>query len=109
MVESALLRGETVRLVYGTEGAQLPAPSTTAGRVWFITGASRGLGRAFSEAALDAGDRVAGAARTIAGLDELAAQHDGRLLPLSVDVTDRPRCSPPSPTRSSASAGSTSW
>jgi len=27
-------------------------------KVWPITGASRGLGRAFTEAALDAGDRV---------------------------------------------------
>ncbi|MBP2326521.1 hypothetical protein JOF56_006906 [Kibdelosporangium banguiense] len=34
-------------------------------RVWFITGASRGLGRAFTEAALAAGDRVVGAARDV--------------------------------------------
>lgn len=59
------------------------------GRVWFITGASRGLGRAFAEAALSVGDRVAGAARTAAPLEELAAAHPGRVLPLVVDVTDR--------------------
>ncbi|MER6300023.1 SDR family NAD(P)-dependent oxidoreductase [Kitasatospora sp. NPDC001539] len=61
----------------------------TTSRVWFITGASRGLGRAFAEAALTAGDRVAVAARTAAPLDELAAAHPGRVLPLGLDVTDR--------------------
>lgn len=61
----------------------------TTPRVWFITGASRGLGRAFAEAALAAGDRVAAAARTRTALDELAAAHPGRVLPLTVDVTDR--------------------
>ncbi|PLW73267.1 short-chain dehydrogenase, partial [Streptomyces sp. DJ] len=35
------------------------ATPSPAGRVWFVTGASRGLGRAFAEAALAAGDRVA--------------------------------------------------
>ncbi|MFE1591559.1 SDR family oxidoreductase [Nocardia sp. NPDC058705] len=62
---------------------------TTASRVWFITGASRGLGRAFAEAALAAGDRVAVAARTRSALDELAAAHPDRVLPLTLDVTDR--------------------
>ncbi|MFD3702234.1 SDR family NAD(P)-dependent oxidoreductase [Nocardia sp. NPDC058658] len=62
---------------------------TTASRVWFVTGASRGLGRAFAEAALAAGDRVAVAARTRPALDELAAAHPDRVLPLTLDVTDR--------------------
>ncbi|WKG07038.1 SDR family NAD(P)-dependent oxidoreductase [Nocardia sp. PE-7] len=62
---------------------------TTASRIWFVTGASRGLGRAFAEAALAAGDRVAAAARTGSALDELAAAHPGRVLPLTLDVTDR--------------------
>ncbi|MFI0242023.1 hypothetical protein [Streptomyces sp. NPDC016845] len=35
----------------------------THARVWLITGASRGLGRAFTEAALAADDRVVAAAR----------------------------------------------
>ncbi|MFC4376395.1 SDR family NAD(P)-dependent oxidoreductase [Nocardia halotolerans] len=61
----------------------------TTPRIWFITGASRGLGRAFAEAALAAGDRVAAAARTRSALDELAAAHPGRVLPLTLDVTDR--------------------
>ncbi|MET7946594.1 SDR family oxidoreductase [Micromonospora sp. NPDC005324] len=57
-------------------------------RTWFITGASRGLGRAFADAALDRGDRVVAAARTIAtaGFDEKYAD---RLLALTLDVTDR--------------------
>jgi NAD(P)-dependent dehydrogenase (short-subunit alcohol dehydrogenase family) len=58
-------------------------------RVWFITGASRGLGRAFTEAALAAGDSVAGAARDISPLSDLGEQHPGRLLALPLDVTDR--------------------
>ncbi|MFK8907812.1 SDR family NAD(P)-dependent oxidoreductase [Streptomyces sp. YS-3] len=58
-------------------------------RVWFITGASRGLGRAFAEAALAAGDRVAAVARTAGPLEELASAHPGRVLPLTADVTDR--------------------
>ncbi|MFE9787152.1 SDR family NAD(P)-dependent oxidoreductase [Nocardia salmonicida] len=62
---------------------------TPAFRVWFITGASRGLGRAFAEAALAAGDRVAAAARTGSALEELAAAHPGRVLPLTLDVTER--------------------
>jgi NAD(P)-dependent dehydrogenase (short-subunit alcohol dehydrogenase family) len=58
-------------------------------RVWFITGASRGLGRAFTEAALAAGDRVVGAARDISPLDNLAARYPDHLLALRLDVTDR--------------------
>ncbi|MEU3776628.1 SDR family NAD(P)-dependent oxidoreductase [Streptomyces sp. NPDC032472] len=67
----------------------MPTADDNTGRVWFITGASRGLGRAFADAALAAGDRVAIAARTAAPLEELAAAHPGRVLPLSMDVTDR--------------------
>jgi NAD(P)-dependent dehydrogenase (short-subunit alcohol dehydrogenase family) len=69
-----------------------PTTATTAtpgGRVWLVTGASRGLGRAFAQAALAAGDRVAALARTAADLEQLAAEHDGRVLALPADVTDR--------------------
>ncbi|MFD4641346.1 SDR family oxidoreductase [Lentzea sp. NPDC058436] len=62
---------------------------TASARVWFVTGASRGLGRAFTEAALAAGDRVVGVARDISTLDDLAERHGERLLALSLDVTDR--------------------
>ncbi|MBM7490101.1 NAD(P)-dependent dehydrogenase (short-subunit alcohol dehydrogenase family) [Micromonospora luteifusca] len=57
-------------------------------RTWFITGASRGLGRAFADAALERGDRVVAAARTIAR-DDFDERHADRLLALTLDVTDR--------------------
>ncbi|WP_169985384.1 SDR family oxidoreductase [Microbispora sp. H10836] len=65
-----------------------PTP-TGQGRVWFITGAGRGLGRAFARAALETGDRVVAATRTVAPLADLAAGHEDRLLVLPLDVTDR--------------------
>ncbi|MEU8820168.1 SDR family NAD(P)-dependent oxidoreductase [Actinoplanes sp. NPDC048796] len=58
-------------------------------RVWFITGASRGLGRAYAEAALAAGERVVAAARDVGPLDDLAAEHAERLVRLTLDVSDR--------------------
>ncbi|WP_299538804.1 SDR family NAD(P)-dependent oxidoreductase [uncultured Streptomyces sp.] len=58
-------------------------------RVWLITGASRGLGRAFAESALAAGDRVVAAARDTSPLEDLAARHPDHLVPLPLDVTDR--------------------
>ncbi|MBH5338747.1 SDR family NAD(P)-dependent oxidoreductase [Streptomyces pactum] len=61
----------------------------TQSRVWFITGASRGLGRAFTEAALAVGDRVVAAARDVGPLDGLAGKHPGDLVPLALDVADR--------------------
>lgn len=57
------------------------------GKTWFVTGASRGLGRAFVEAALQRGDRVAATARDPKTLADLAAPDD-RLLALPLDVTD---------------------
>ncbi|MFD8785371.1 SDR family NAD(P)-dependent oxidoreductase [Kitasatospora sp. NPDC059599] len=67
----------------------MPAPAKPTSRVWFITGASRGLGRAFARAALTAGDRIVVAARTTTALHELASTHPGQVLPLTLDVTDR--------------------
>ncbi|MYY80126.1 MULTISPECIES: SDR family NAD(P)-dependent oxidoreductase [unclassified Streptomyces] len=58
-------------------------------RVWLITGASRGLGRAFAEAALVNGDRVVAVARNIEPLGDLAEKYPGHLAPLSMDVADR--------------------
>ncbi|MEU4511181.1 SDR family NAD(P)-dependent oxidoreductase [Nonomuraea wenchangensis] len=57
-------------------------------KVWFVTGSSRGLGRAFVEAALSRGDKVAATARTAASLDDLVAAHGEAVLPLEMDVTD---------------------
>jgi NAD(P)-dependent dehydrogenase (short-subunit alcohol dehydrogenase family) len=58
-------------------------------KTWLITGASRGFGRSFTEAALQRGDRVAATARDTAALDELAADYPETLTPLALDVTDR--------------------
>lgn len=56
--------------------------------IWFITGASSGLGRALAEAVLARGWRAALTARTSERLAELAAQHGERALVLTLDVTD---------------------
>ncbi|MCE6996447.1 SDR family NAD(P)-dependent oxidoreductase [Saccharothrix sp. S26] len=58
-------------------------------RTWFITGASRGLGRAFTEAALAAGDRVVGVARDVTPLADLVSASGGRLVAFPLDVADR--------------------
>jgi NAD(P)-dependent dehydrogenase (short-subunit alcohol dehydrogenase family) len=56
--------------------------------IWFITGASRGFGREWAEAALARGDSVAATAREVAALEDLA----GDVLTLQLDVTDRAAC-----------------
>jgi NAD(P)-dependent dehydrogenase (short-subunit alcohol dehydrogenase family) len=58
-------------------------------KTWFVTGSSRGLGRAFVEAALARGDRVAATARDVQTLVDLAARYGERVLTLALDVTDR--------------------
>jgi NAD(P)-dependent dehydrogenase (short-subunit alcohol dehydrogenase family) len=57
-------------------------------RVWLITGASSGFGRALTEAAIAAGDVVVGTARRTEALDDLAAAHPDRLDVVRLDVTD---------------------
>lgn len=61
----------------------------TTGRTWLVTGASRGLGRAITQAALDAGDQVVAMARDISPLAELERAHPDRLATLVLDVRDR--------------------
>ncbi len=61
------------------------------GRVWLITGASSGFGRAITEAALQAGDTVVAAARRTEAVADLAAAHPDRLSPIALDVTDSAR------------------
>ena len=55
-------------------------------KTWFITGASRGFGRIWAQAALARGDRVAATARDTSTLDALRGDN---FLPLALDVTDR--------------------
>ncbi|MBP0582228.1 oxidoreductase [Labrys sp. LIt4] len=56
--------------------------------VWFITGASSGLGRALAEAVLARGWWAVLAARRTEALADLAAAHGGRVLAIELDVTD---------------------
>lgn len=58
-------------------------------RTWLITGASRGFGRSFAQAALAAGDRVGATARDTSSLEDLVAEHGDAVLPIELDVTDR--------------------
>ena len=55
---------------------------------WFVTGSSRGLGRALTRAALAAGDNVAATARRPEQLDDLVAEYGERIAPIALDVTD---------------------
>jgi NAD(P)-dependent dehydrogenase (short-subunit alcohol dehydrogenase family) len=57
-------------------------------RIWFITGASRGFGRSFAQAALAVGDRVAATARDTSTLDDLVSEHGDAVLPIELDLTD---------------------
>jgi|SRR5450755_2894522 NAD(P)-dependent dehydrogenase (short-subunit alcohol dehydrogenase family) len=57
-------------------------------KIWFITGASRGFGRIWAEAALMRGDKVAATARTLADVADLKERFGDSVLPLALDVTD---------------------
>ncbi|MFM0001339.1 MULTISPECIES: oxidoreductase [Paraburkholderia] len=56
-------------------------------RVWFITGASRGLGALIAEAALADGNAVVAAGRNVAAIVERLGDSPA-LLPVALDVTD---------------------
>ena len=60
-------------------------------QVWMITGSSRGLGRAFTEAVLEAGHRVAATARNVNDLEDLRQKYGNQVLPLALDVTNEPQ------------------
>jgi len=55
----------------------------------FITGASKGFGRIWTEAFLKRGDKVAATARNTEALKDLAAQYPDTLLSIQLDVNDR--------------------
>jgi NAD(P)-dependent dehydrogenase (short-subunit alcohol dehydrogenase family) len=56
-------------------------------QVWLITGSSRGLGREFVQAALEAGHKVAATARQVSDLSEIQREYGDQVLPLALDVT----------------------
>ncbi|KPC61359.1 oxidoreductase [Streptomyces chattanoogensis] len=61
---------------------------TENGKVWLVTGASSGFGRAIAEAAVAAGDTVVGTARRPEALADLVAAHPDRVEAIGLDVTD---------------------
>jgi NAD(P)-dependent dehydrogenase (short-subunit alcohol dehydrogenase family) len=57
-------------------------------KVWLITGANSGFGRAIAEAAVAAGDVTVATARRVDSLSDLAAAHPGQVDVVPLDVTD---------------------
>jgi len=57
-------------------------------KVWLITGASRGLGRSFTQEALKAGHRVVAAARNVERLAEVASKFGESVRTVPLDVTN---------------------
>ena len=57
-------------------------------KTWFITGASRGFGRIWAEAALKRGDQVTATARKLADVADLRERFGDAVLPLALDVTN---------------------
>lgn len=56
-------------------------------KVWFITGASRGFGRVWADAALKRGDKVAATARQLSSIADLKEKYGDNVLTLELDVT----------------------
>lgn len=57
-------------------------------KTWFVSGSSRGLGRAITEAALVAGNRVVATARDLRPLDSLRERFGEKMRIARLDVTD---------------------
>lgn len=58
------------------------------GATWFVTGVSRGIGRAIAEAVLGAGHRLAGTVRNLRDADDLVSRFAGQAEIVAADVTD---------------------
>src|ERR671921_1633957 len=76
-----MMQGHTTQL-FGKTGGILT-------KTWFITGASKGFGREWTEAALERGDKVAATARRLETLDALVDTYGDAVLPIQLDVTDK--------------------
>jgi NADP-dependent 3-hydroxy acid dehydrogenase YdfG len=61
--------------------------NSSVNKVWFITGASRGFGRVWADAALKRGDKVAATARSLASIADLKEKYGSNVLTLELDVT----------------------
>ncbi|MDR0604029.1 MAG: SDR family NAD(P)-dependent oxidoreductase [Bacteroidales bacterium] len=58
-------------------------------KVWLITGASKGLGYAFTQKALEHGDNVIALSRTNTQLADLAEKYTNQLLYIKTDITNK--------------------
>lgn len=61
---------------------------TSPAKVWFITGAARGIGLSLARQLLERGDAVAATSRTLASLREAFGDDNEQLLPLEVDLVN---------------------
>ncbi|PIB35691.1 short-chain dehydrogenase/reductase [Reichenbachiella sp. 5M10] len=57
-------------------------------KVWFITGASKGMGLEITKAVLSNGDKVIATSRNTDTLIEKIEEHEGNLLPIKLDITN---------------------
>ncbi|MCZ4101057.1 oxidoreductase [Streptomyces sp. H39-C1] len=72
-----------------TSAPYLPSGGSPSGnRVWLITGASTGLGRALAEEVIAAGDRLIATARDVTAVKDLAESAPDQVQALPLDVTD---------------------
>ncbi len=62
--------------------------NTSTPKIWFITGASRGFGRVWTEAILKRGDKVAAAARKLDSIADFKEKYGDNVLTLELDVTN---------------------
>ncbi|MEH2206121.1 MAG: oxidoreductase [Nostoc sp.] len=62
-------------------------PSVSQTRIWFITGCSKGLGRALAETVLEHGETVVLTARNLQQIEDLVIRFPNRTLAVKLDVT----------------------
>lgn len=75
-------------MAHQNDSSNLNAASASTGKVWFITGASRGFGNVWVEAALQRGDKVAATARKLDSIAYLQEKYGENVLTLEMDVTN---------------------
>ncbi len=74
-------------MVHQNEKSFAEIASSSQGKVWFITGSSRGFGRIWTNAALERGDYVAATARNLASIADFKEKYGAKVLTLELDVT----------------------
>jgi NADP-dependent 3-hydroxy acid dehydrogenase YdfG len=74
-------------MIHQKENSNAQTPGSTTGKVWFITGSSRGFGRIWTQAALERGDKVVATARKLASIADLKEKYGAQVLTLALDVT----------------------